>query len=117
MGSIKLDAGESSLGKWTIMYQPPGGGRYNGVLNVTDKRLIYDAKFDVSASGIVEEALFYKSGSEGYVVIPRDRIAQVKEQKSMMAKKAIVVLDDGSEHVFNYGMMGIDKLVAALNQK
>lgn len=114
---MTLDAGETSLGTWTIMYQPPGGGRYNGVLNVTDKRLLYDAKFDVSAKGIVEETLFYKTGSEAYVAIPRDRISKVEAKKSMMAKKVIVTLDDGSEHTFNYGMLGVDKIVEAIGVK
>jgi hypothetical protein len=117
MGSIPLDEGERSLGSWTILYLPPGGGRYNGSLNVTDRRLIYDAKFDVSASGVVEEALFMKQGSEGYVVIPKERIRNVEAKKSFLAKKAVVTLDDGQEHVFNYGMMNIDKVVDAINQR
>ncbi len=117
MGSMPLDEGEQSLGTWTIMYLPPEGGRYNGKLNVTDRRLIYDAQFDISASGVVDEALFFKSGSEGYVVIPRERIQEVKAKKSFTAKKIILTLDDGQEHVFSYGMMSIDKIVDAINQK
>ena len=117
MGSMPLDEGERSLGTWTIMYLPPGGGRYNGVLNVTDRRLIYDAKFDISASGVVEEALFFKWGSEGYVVIPKERIRRVEAKKSFTAKKVILTLDDEQEHVFSYGMMSVDKVIAAINQK
>ena len=118
MGSMPLDEGEHSHGTWTIMYLPPGGGRLNGVLNVTDRRLIYDAKFDISAAGVVEEALFYKWGSEGYVVIPRERIRGVEEaKKSLLAKKIVLTLDDGKEHVFNYGMLNVDKIVDAINQR
>ena len=116
MGALPLDEGERSLGTWTIMYLPPGGGRYNGVLDVTDRRLIYDAKFDISASGIVEEALFYKWGSEGYVVVPKQRIRQVDAKKSLMSKKIVLTLDNGQEHVFSYGMLNIDKIVDAIKQ-
>jgi hypothetical protein len=117
MGKMPLDPGETSLGTWTILYLPPGGGKYNGVLNVTDRRLLYDAKFDVSTRGLVEEALFIKWGSEGYVVIPRERIRKVETQKSMLAKKIVLTLDDGQQHVFNYGALNIDKIVEAINHK
>ena len=117
MASVPLEEGETSLGTWTIMYLPPGGGRYNGSLNVTDRRLIYDAKFDISASGVVDDALFLKWGSEGYVVIPKDRISRVEAKKSFLAKKVVVALDDGQEHVFSYGMMSIDKVLDAINQR
>jgi hypothetical protein len=117
MGSMPLDEGERSLGTWTILYLPPEGGRYNGKLNVTDRRLIYDAKFDISASGVVDQTLFFTWGSEGYVVIPKERIQRVEAKKSFTAKKIILTLDDGQEHVFNYGMMSIDKVVDAINQK
>ncbi|MGA2669753.1 MAG: hypothetical protein ABSF32_12700, partial [Ignavibacteria bacterium] len=74
MAKFTLDPGETEIGNWTILYVPPKGGKYNGKLVVTNKRLLYDAKFDVSFSGMIEEALFVKFGSEGFVVIPKDRI-------------------------------------------
>lgn len=116
MGSIPLDEGERSLGTWTIMYLPPAGGRHNGILNVTDRRLVYDAKFDVSASGVIDQALFQQYGSDIYVVIPRERIARVEAKKSLLAKKVVITLDDGQQHVFSYGMMSVDKLLSAITQ-
>jgi hypothetical protein len=62
---IELLPGEAKIDTWTIMYMPPGGGKYNGKLTVTNKRLLYDAKYDVSAKGLLSEALLAKWGSEG----------------------------------------------------
>jgi hypothetical protein len=100
-----------------MLYMPPGGGKYNGKLKITNQRLIYDAQFDVSAAGMLSEALFVKWGSEGVVVIPKARIVKAEPQKSFFAKKVALTLDDGSVHTFSYGMMNIDPVVAAIQQR
>lgn len=112
-----LAADEQIIDTWTILYTPPGGGKYNGKLTVTNKRLLYDAKYDVSAKGLLSEALFVKWGSEGYLEINKSDIKDVKAEKSFLAKKAIVSLSDGSQHTFNYGMLNIDKVVDAINAR
>ena len=111
---FELFPGDNVIDTWTILYQPPGGGKYNGKLTVTDKRLLYDAKYDVSAKGLLSEALFIKWGSEGYLTINRSDISSVDSEKSFLAKKVILTLSDGSKHVFNYGALNIDKLLAAI---
>ena len=40
-----LQEGETIIDTWTLIYIPPGGGKYNGKLTVTNKRLLYDAIF------------------------------------------------------------------------
>ena len=111
---IELLHEENEIDTWTILYAPPGGGKFNGKLTVTNKRLLYDAKYDVSAKGLLSEALFAKWGSEGYLEINKADITDVQAEKSFLAKKAIVTLNDGSKHVFNYGMLNIDKVVEAI---
>ena len=111
---IELQPGEIKIDTWTILYQPPGGGKYNGKLTVTNKRLLYDAKYDVSAKGLLSEAMFIKWGSEGYLEINRDQIVNISAEKSFLAKKILLTLTDGSVHTFNYGMMNIDKLLNTL---
>jgi hypothetical protein len=111
---IELLPGEAKIDTWTIMYMPPGGGKYNGKLTVTNKRLLYDAKYDVSAKGLLSEALLAKWGSEGYLEINREQITNVSAEKSFLAKKILLTLKDGSVHTFNYGMMNIDKLLAVI---
>src|SRR6188474_2569504 len=111
---FQLQQDENAIDTWTIMYQPPGGGKYNGKLTVTNKRLLYDAKYDVSAKGLLSEALFIKWGSEGFLEIKKNEISNVDVEKSFFSKKAILTLVDGSKHIFNYGALNIDKVVEAI---
>jgi len=117
MAKFTLDPGETEIGNWTLLYVPPKGGRYNGKLVVTNKRLLYDAKFDVSFGGMIEEALFVKFGSEGYVVIPKDRIKNAEVKKSFLSKKVILTLDNGEQHTFDYGALNVDKVADAINRR
>ena len=112
-----LMADEKIIDTWTLLYSPPGGGKYNGKLTITNKRLLYDAKYDVSAKGLLAEAIFIKWGSEGYLQIDKADIKDVQVEKSFLAKKAILTLSDGSKHTFNYGAMNIDKVVAAIHAR
>jgi hypothetical protein len=113
--NIQLQPGENKIDTWTILYVPPGGGKFNGKLTITNKRLLYDAKYDVSAKGLLTEALFMKWGSEGYLEINKSDITDVSVEKSFLSKKTILTLSDGSKHTFNYGALNIDKVVEAIN--
>lgn len=108
---------EQVIDTWTLLYSPPGGGKFNGKLTVTNKRLLYDAQYDVSAKGLLSETMFAKWGSEGYLEIVKSDISDVKAEKSFFAKKAVLTLSDGSKHTFNYGMLNIDKVVTAINKR
>lgn len=112
-----MAAGEQAIDTWTILYIPPGGGKYNGKLTVTNKRLLYDAKYDVSAKGLLSEAMFVKWGSEGYLEIDKSLITDVQTVKSFLSKKVIITLSDGSEHTFNYGALNIDKVAEAIRSR
>ena len=109
-----LQPDEAVIDTWTLIYTPPGGGKYNGKLTVTNKRLLYDAQYDVSAKGMLSEALFVKWGSEGYLEIPKADIRDIRAEKSFLAKKAVITLNDGSVHTFNYGVLNIDKVIDAM---
>lgn len=110
--SIDLQPGETPIDTWTLIYTPPGGGNYNGKLTVTDRRLLYDAKWDASALGILGNR-----AASGQLVIDKADIGNVEVQKKLLSKKAILTLADGSVHVFNYGAMNIDKVVAAIEAR
>ena len=112
-----LSPDEQAIDTWTLLYIPPGGGKYNGKLTITNKRLLYDAKYDVSARGLLSEALFVKWGSEGYLEINKADVTDVQVEKNFLAKKAILTLSDGSKHTFNYGALNIDKVVTAINSR
>jgi len=116
MGKIDLLPGEVELGAWTLNFLPHGGGRFTGPLTVTNQRLLFDAKFDTSFSGAFRELIVYK-GSWGYVAIPKNRIKSVEVRSRLLNKKVVVTLDDGSVHTFDYGMLGVQKIADAINQR
>lgn len=109
---ITLREGETRIDTWTLFYVPQNGGKYNGRLTVTNKRLLYDAKFDASLIGVLGHRT-----AEGYLEIDKDEIQAVQIKKSFFSKKAIVTLTDGSEHIFDYGAMNIDKCAAAIEAR
>jgi hypothetical protein len=109
---ITLQPGEAVIDTWTLFYVPPDGGKYNGKLTVTNKRLLYDAKFDASLIGVLGDR-----AAKGYLEIAKDDISDVEVKKSFFSKKAIVTLTDGSQHVFDYGAMNIDKCAEAIKAR
>jgi len=111
---IELQPNETKIDTWTILYIPPNGGKYNGKLTITNRRLLYDAKFDESAKGLLSETLLAKWGSSGYLEIDKADIKDVRVEKSYLAKKAIVTMNDNSEHIFNYGALNVDKVAEAI---
>ncbi|MEO7982629.1 MAG: hypothetical protein ABI688_00980 [Bacteroidota bacterium] len=113
-----LSPDEQIIDTWTLLYLPrTGSAKYNGKLTITNKRLLYDAKYDVSLKGLLSEAMFVKWGSEGYLEILKSDIADVQVEKSFLSKKATLILMDGTSHTFSYGAMNIDKVVAAINAR
>jgi hypothetical protein len=117
MAELNLETGEKKIDTWTVFYIDPKGNRYNGKLTVTDKRLLYDAKFEASFFGMVEEPLIYKKDSESYLIIPKNRIMKLETKKSFIKKQIFITLDNGQVHTFDYGMLNIDKIVEAIEQK
>jgi hypothetical protein len=111
---IELLPAESAIDTWTILYSPQGGGNYSGKLTITNKRLLYDARVDMSAKGLLPEPMYSKWVHEGYLEINKSDIKELNVEKSLLAKKAILTLVDGSIHTFNYGVLNIDKVVAAI---
>jgi hypothetical protein len=55
--------------------------------------------------------------ASGQLVIDKNDIANMEVQKKLLSKKAILTLTDGSVHLFSYGAMNIDKVVAAIEAR
>jgi hypothetical protein len=111
-----LEIGEELIDSWTINYRPPSGGFYNGKLYVTNNRVLFDARFEISAKGIVLEAYAINIGSYMYVAIPKSDIKEVEEKSSFFKKQAILTLANGEKHVFDYGMLSVKKVIQAIKQ-
>ena len=114
---------------WIINYEPTGGGRLTGKLTVDEEKLTFVALYDSSNATIIKSILgavgsFVASGghvayirnNEGSMTItlPKSEIKNTTTKKSMMAKRVIVTMKDRQEFVFNYGMLPVAKIAAAI---
>ena len=100
----QIQPNEIKIDTWSIIYISPRGGKYNGKLTITNKRLLYDTKNGFRATGFLTEAL----------EISKTDIIDIQIEKNLLSKKVIVVLSDGSCHTFSYGALNIDKVVDAI---
>lgn len=115
MSNTTLQPGETAIDTWAIFYTPPGRKKFNGKLTVTNKRLIYRTLYDAAYNPASYHVTFYKEDRDIIYYINKTDIARVNKQKSFLARKVIVTLSDGTAHEFNYGVLSVDKLVAAIN--
>jgi len=115
MAEIPLEPGEVELGKWTLNLSPQGGGRYTGPLTVTNRRVMFLARFATSLGGALGE-LIIDRGDYGLLSIPKSRIKSVDIVGGFMKKKITLALDDGSRHVLDYGLLSVDKIAEAIRK-
>ena len=109
MTKIDMQPGEAAIDTWTLFYHHPDGGKYNGKLTVTNRRLLYAASDDASFAGVLGSR-----AAAGFLAIEKSEISAIEVRKKLFSKKALVTLADGTVHVFDYGAMNIDKCVAAM---
>lgn len=114
---------------WTINYEPEAGGRLTGKLTVDAEQLKFVALYDSSnAEGlkIIVGAVDNFVGTGGYfshdgndgsdleLVLPKSEIAEVSTRKKLFAKRVVVTMKSRERFVFNYGVLPVDKLAAAI---
>jgi hypothetical protein len=129
--TLDLQPGETAIDSWSLTYKLPNdGGKYVGKLTVTNRRLLFDARTDARAA---EQYFAPRSGTafnpgpadlglqdmRGTKVmeINKSDIRRVDVQRSLLSKRATVTLSDGSQHVFDRGMMSIDQCAAAIEAR
>lgn len=117
------------LGEWAINYLPEEGGRYTGKLKVTDEAVTFVSLYESSNKTIVK-AIFldvgtfaaagghnvyrYSNDKEAKVELPTAEITGVAAVKKGLMKQAVITMTDGQSFVFDYGMLSVKKLVAAI---
>lgn len=117
------------LGTWTINYLPEEGGRYTGKLTVTKEKLVFASLYESSNKTIVK-AIFldvstfvavgghtvyrYSNDDEVGIELPAAEIVRVEAARKGLMKRAVVTMDGGQQFVFDYGMLSVKKLVAAI---
>lgn len=112
MAKVELQPGEAKIDTWTLYYLPPQGGKYNGKLTVTDRRLVYVASDDASLGGVLTHI-----AARGRFEIEKTDIRSIEIKRSLLRKRAELTLSDGSVHIFDRGAMNIDKVVAAIEAR
>ena len=115
---------------WTINYVPEDG-RLTGMLHVRDDEVTFEALYDSSFKTIAKSigvaagtlaasgghvTFLRDNGEEAELVFPVGSIARATDAKKGMMKRVVIHLTDGSEHTFDYGLLSVKKLVAAINE-
>lgn len=113
---IGLLPGESRIATWSTFYQPLGGKQYRGKLTVTNRRLLYETEFDLAAEKTLPQRMFIKWGSQGYLEIDKTEISCMKVRRNLWNSKTTLTLTDGSQHVFGHSLLGLRKIVNAINR-
>jgi hypothetical protein len=115
---------------WTLNYLPAEGGRFTGKLAVTADGLRFETLYE-SSNRTVVKAIFldvatfaaagghtvyrYSNDDAATIELPMGEISGVRATKKGMMKQAVVTMNNGEEFVFDYGMLSVKKLVAAVN--
>lgn len=115
---------------WTINYLPPEGGRYTGKLAVNNDGLRFETLYESSNKTVVK-AIFldvttftaagghtvyrYSNDEEATVELPAADISGVRAAKKGLMKRVVVTMVNGEEFVFDYGMLSVKNLVAAID--
>ena len=115
---------------WTINYLPTEGGRFTGKLYVTADALKFETLYESSNKTVVK-AIFldvatfaaagghtvyrYSNDDEATIELPAGEISDVKAARKGLMKQIVVTMTNGDEFVFDYGMLSVKKLVAAVN--
>ena len=116
--------------QWTINFLPEEGGRFTGKLKLTEEDLEFKALYDSSNSQVIKgiglalgsfavsgghASYFHDTDSNFGLTLPRAEIAKAEVHKRFLMKRAVVTMQDGSNFVFDYGLLSPKKLVEAIN--
>lgn len=107
---LELSPDETRIDTWTIHYTGPDNRSDSGKLTVTNRRLLFLPQHD---AGSLSLSVFNKNG---LIILDKSMIKNVTSQKSLLSKKVVITMYDGSVHVFNYGILNVEKIVSAVER-
>lgn len=107
---LELSPDETRIDTWTIHYTGPDNRSDSGKLTVTNRRLLFLPQHD---AGSLSLSVFNKNG---LIILEKSMIKNVTSQKSLLSKKVVITMYDGSVHVFNYGILNVEKIVSAVER-
>ncbi len=124
---------EHLLGKWSIAYLPPAGGKYPGQLRVTNRRVVFIAEvkpdcLERTVSGPIDgEAVACAldlgwgnvtyDGSHLLISIPASQIEYVMSDDWLLNHcLSLTIKNNGSIHQFEKGLLPVGGIVRAIRQ-
>lgn len=126
---MAMESSEEPSKSWTINYVPIEGGRFTGELHVEPNALRFETLYESSNKTIVK-AIFvdvasfaaagghtiyrYSNDNTATIALPTAEIAAVNAAKKGLGKRAVVTMKNGEVFTFDYGMLSVKKLVAAI---
>ena len=114
---------------WTINYEPQDGGRFTGKLTVDDENLSFVSLYDSSNAVIAKSiagvvgsmvatggnlAYVKNNDAEMTVTLPKIDIKSTEVKNKLLSKRVLVTMKNDQRFVFNYGMLSVAKLAAAI---
>jgi len=105
---LNLEPNETAIDTWAINYIAPDSKTSVGKLTITNQRLLFLPQHEAGSFSL---SVYNRNG---LIVLDKSAIKNVAAQKSLLSKKVVVTMSDGSVHVFNYGIMNIDRILAAV---
>ncbi|MBN8865083.1 MAG: hypothetical protein J0H92_17040 [Sphingobacteriales bacterium] len=105
---VELAPNETTIDTWALNYTAPDSKTSMGKLTVTNKRLVFLPQHDAGSFSL---SVYNKNGA---IILEKSAIKDITAQKSLLSKKVVITMSDGSVHAFNYGIMNIDRILAAV---
>lgn len=105
---VELAPNETTIDTWSINYIAPDSKTSTGKLTITNQRLVFLPQHDAGSFSL---SIYNKNG---LIVLEKSAIKDITAQKSLLSKKVVITMSDGSVHAFNYGIMNIDRILAAV---
>lgn len=120
--------GETKIGSWYVALVDTNGSEITGELTVTDRRLYFHPTMNLSSAALLSHnpllggALLIGNQSQVFKdsytrVIGKDEIVSVSVDKGFIKSKLRVTVASGITHVFSRGVMSMDPIVAAIQQR
>jgi hypothetical protein len=113
--SVEVQPGETKLDSWVVSLWSMGI-ETAGSLTVTDRRLLFKPKFGGRSivGMVISQTRSFKD--ESSIILPRERILAVRQERRLLNKYVIVTIAEGDIH-FNRGVMSADPILAALQPR
>ena len=113
--SVEVQPGETKLDSWVVSLSSMGI-ETAGSLTVTDRRLLFKPKFGGQSivGMVISQTESFKD--ESSVILMRDQILSVRQERRFLNKYIIVTIAEGDIH-FNRGVMSAEPILAALQPR